>query len=60
MVDGGYQGPSPESWQRDVHELGFGHVKILGADQNSRQERNRNDNVQEFKDLFATGMEKIT
>ena len=42
-------GPSMESWQRDglsTHE--------------SRQDKNKNDNVQEFKDLFATGMEKIT
>ena len=42
-------GPSMESWQRDglsSHE--------------SRQDKNKNDNVQEFKDLFATGMEKIT
>ncbi len=42
-----------ESWQRDVNELGF-DVKL------NVPKKNQNDNVQEFKDLFATGLEKIT
>lgn len=47
------QGPSMESWQRDVNELGF-DVKL------NVPKKDQNDNVQEFKDLFATGLEKIS
>ena len=46
-------GPSAESWQRDVNELGF-DVQ-MGV-----KKKQQNDNIQEFKDLFATGMEKIS
>lgn len=41
-----------ESWQRDVNELGF-DVKL------NVPKKNQNDNVQEFKDLFATGLTKM-
>ena len=43
-----------ESWQRDG--LAAGDL----SSGNNRRDQNKNDNVQEFKDLFATGMEKIT
>jgi len=50
----GGSGPSAESWQRDVNHLGF-DVQLQGAG----QKKNDNDNVQEFKDLFAFGTSKI-
>ena len=44
-------GPSAESWQKDVNELGF-NVQLT-------QKKNENDNVKEFQDLFAFGTNKI-
>ena len=46
-------GPSLESWQRDVNELGY-DIKF-----NIEKPQSQNDEVEEFKDLFATGKEKI-
>ena len=46
------QGPSVESWQKDYHEL--------GKDVNLNvPKKNENDNIDEFKNLFATGLTGI-
>lgn len=48
----GGPGPSAESWQKDVNDLGINmtvHTKP----------KNENDNVKEFQDLFAFGTNKI-
>ena len=44
-------GPSAESWQKDVNELGF-NVKLS-------TKKPETDNVPEFKDLFAVGLKKF-
>lgn len=44
-------GPTPESWQKDVNELGF-NVKLATT-------KPQNDNVPEFKDLFSVGLKKF-
>ena len=46
-------GPSMSSWQRDMNELGSSLKLNVPVDQK------KNDEVQEFKDLFATGLDKI-
>jgi len=43
----GGQGPSMESWARDHHDLGREHNLPV-------QNKNEHDNIDEFKDLFAT------
>ena len=49
----GGPGPSLESWQRDVQELGG---KTSFNIEKKTEERN---NIKQFSDLFATGLEKI-
>ena len=49
----GGQGPSAESWQRDVNHLGF------NVDMGAQQPKKNNDNVKEFQDLFAFGTNNI-
>jgi len=45
-------GPSMESWQKDYHEL--------GKDVNLNvPKKNDNDNIDEFKDLFSTGLTNL-
>jgi len=44
-------GPSAESWMRDVNELGM-NVKL------DVKPRRDDDNINEFKDLFSTAMNK--
>lgn len=46
------QGPSAESWQKDVNELGFNM-------QLTSKNKNENDSVKEFQDLFSFGTNKI-
>ena len=41
-----------ESWQKDYHELGKEHNFNV-------PKKNENDNIDEFKNLFATGMAGI-
>ena len=48
-------GPSASSWQRDANALGF-NVQIAGG---SEPKKNNNDNIAEFKDLFAFGTNSI-